>query len=553
MKTRKLYTFASILAICAFGLLFIGCPADESDEKKTPGSGDNTGYNMAGIYEFSKSGGNCTWRFAANGNYQCSGYGISGTKNGTWKSKGNDVTISYSSSAGSTTISGEDVFTVQTDGNHITLTIKDDSIQLSNLLVQFGLAAKSITLTKTGDVHDGNPNTPFTSLEDLKMYLSDKPQNYRNYPYTVKVNITDSDIASIRSVLIRYVYLDLSGSTITTIPERTFYDDFLLTGITIPNSVISIGNDAFWRTYLTNLTIGNGVTSIGDCAFQCCNYLENVTIPNSVISIGDCAFDGCDKLQNVTIGKNVTSIGYLAFTYTESLTTINVNVDNNTYSSEDGILYNKDKTTLIVCPAKKTGTFTIPYSVIKIEYGAFFSNDLTSIIIPDSVTDIEGGAFRGCKNLNNINIPNGVTSIENSTFMNCTSLTSINIPNGVTSIENSTFMNCTSLTSINIPNSVTSIKDDAFYGCTSLTSIIIPNSVTSIKDGAFYGCTKLTSVRFERTDITISLRDISSSNYYSPFIDSDNSKSLNTAYTSEGIGTYTRPDTSSTTWTKISS
>jgi hypothetical protein len=534
MKTRKLFTFAVILAICVFGLLFLGCPPDGADEKNenkttTPGSGDNTGYNMSGIYEFSKNGGNCTWRFAANGNYQCSGYGISGTKNGTWKSKGNDVTISYSSSAGSTTISGEEVFTVQTNGNQITLTIKDDSIQLSNILVQFGLAAKSITLTKTGDVHDGDPNTPFTSLEDLGMYLSDKPSNWWYTPYKVKVNITDSDIANLRSMLIRYVDLDLSGSTITTIPRYTFDDCFLLTGIIIPDSVTSIEERAFCCRNLTSVIIGNSVTSIGEGAFGGCKDLKNVTIPNSVISIGVCAFNGCEALENVTIGKNVNSIGQLAFNYNNP--TINVDVDNNTYSSEDGILYNKDKTTLIVYPAKKNGAFKIPNSVKSIEDRAFYNcTSLTSVTIPDSVTSIGEEAFDSCESLENVTIPNGITSIEGYTFYKCTSFTGIIIP-----------------------NSVINIKYGAFYGCTGLTNVTIPDSVTSIEDGAFYGCTKLISVRFERTGITISLRGINSYNYSSSFIDSDNLKSLNTAYTSGGIGTYTRPDTSSTTWTKISS
>jgi len=153
---RKIGFVAIIAVIGLVALLMTGCPPDDggdgdngNKENKNNTPENTPDYDMTGTYTFTKTGGNCTWVFAADKNYQCSGYGISGTKTGTWKSKGNDVTISYSSSAGSQTVSGEEVFTIQANGNQVTLTIKDSSIQLSNLLVTFGLAAKSVTLTKT--------------------------------------------------------------------------------------------------------------------------------------------------------------------------------------------------------------------------------------------------------------------------------------------------------------------------------------------------------------------------------------------------------------------
>jgi len=152
MKNKlKKFGFTAIIAVISLAvLLMTGCPPDDNDnkdkdkEKKT----ETPDYNMTGTYTFTKTGGSCTWVFTADGNYQCSGYDISGIKTGTWKSNGNNVTISYSSSGGSITISGEEVFTVQENGNQVTLTIKDDSVQLSNLLVTFRLAAKSVTLTR---------------------------------------------------------------------------------------------------------------------------------------------------------------------------------------------------------------------------------------------------------------------------------------------------------------------------------------------------------------------------------------------------------------------
>ena len=155
-------------------------------------------------------------------------------------------------------------------------------------------------------------------------------------------------------------------------------------------------------------------------------------------------------------------------------------------------------------PSKYSGDIVIPpsveyngtqYSVIKICDSAFSScTSLTSVTIPNSVTDIGGNTFQGCTSLTSITIPNSVTSIDGYAFDNCTSLTSVTIPNSVTSIGGGAFSHCTNLTSITIPNSVKSIGGAAFSSCTSLTSVTIPNSVTSIVGSAFENCTSLTSV-----------------------------------------------------------
>ena len=262
-------------------------------------------------------------------------------------------------------------------------------------------------------------------------------------------------------------------------------------------TVTSIGDFAFFYcTSLTSINIPDDVTSIGVFAFGLCTSLTSMDIPDGVTSIGDSAFAECTSLTSINIPNSITSIGASAFIYCTSLTSIDVAADNPNYSSQEGVLFNKDKTELLMYPAKKIDTFySIPDTVTSIEGSAFSDcTSLTSINIPTGVTSIGDSAFYRCTSLTSINIPDGVTYIGNRTFTDCSSLTNIDIPDSVTSIGGGAFSSCRALTNIDIPDSVTSIGASAFNGCTSLTSIEIPDGVTSIGDHAFMGCTSLTSI-----------------------------------------------------------
>ena len=322
------------------------------------------------------------------------------------------------------------------------------------------------------------------------------------------------------------VWYDFDRRTKTasvTYEGSSYYKDEYSGSVVIPSSV-------------TYNSVTYSVTSIGEWAFSYCDGLTSVTIPNSVTSIGKSAFWACG-LTSVVIPNSVTSIGERAFYYCSGLTSIDVASDNSNYCSVDGVLFNKDKTTLIQYPGGKQGAYTIPNSVTSIgNYAFYYCTGLTSVTIPNSVTSIGDSAFDHCTGLTSITIPNSVTSIGNLAFLYCTGLTSVTIPNSVTSIGEGAFNGVknivysgsatgspwgarlvngyvdgylvysdetkkylfacfyTATGDIVIPNSVTSIGTEAFYNCSGLTSVTIPNSVTSIGDYAFRGCSGLTSV-----------------------------------------------------------
>ena len=278
--------------------------------------------------------------------------------------------------------------------------------------------------------------------------------------------------------------------------------------VVIGNGVTSIGDRAFsGLVSLRSVTIGSSVTGIGNLAFKDCNVLTSVIIPDGVIYIGTSAFENCTALTNVTIPDSVTIISWSAFD--------NTGLFNDESNWADGVLYIED--CLIRAKASSTsGAYQIKPGTRIIAGSAFEScSELTSVMIPDSVTSIGESAFNSCTGLTRVTIPDSVTEIGAFAFGVCTGLTSVTIPSSVTNVSEAAFYRCTGLTSVTIGSegishiafsnctalkSVTMldgvkyIQMSAFNGCSSLTDVTIPDSVTYIANWAFAECESLKSV-----------------------------------------------------------
>lgn len=303
--------------------------------------------------------------------------------------------------------------------------------------------------------------------------------------------------------------------SVTKIETYAFNSCSSLTTITIPKNVEYIGKQAFWGSALTEVTIeGNSLTEIDDLAFAFCESLKTINIPSSIETIGEQAFQHCGVLKTTgleTGTSNLTSIGTEAFSSTmiksisipstctdinknaftrcSKLQEINVDEENSKYSSEDGILYDKNKETLYLYPAAKTGSsYTTPDSLKTIGAYAFEENQrLRDVTITDGVETIERSAFQGA-GVETVIMPDSVTSIGELAFYNSKSLSEITLSKNLKEIPGYIFYNCSSLSEVEIPDSVKKIGTSILYGCENLEKVTIKSpELTSISSSAFSG------------------------------------------------------------------
>jgi hypothetical protein len=325
--------------------------------------------------------------------------------------------------------------------------------------------------------------------------------------------------------------------SVVGIGNNAFYNIDTLTNVIIPNSVLNIRNSAFaYCINLTNVTIGSGATNIANSAFDYCFGLTAIivdtnnqtyssiggvlfdtfqstliqcpmgkagtyTIPASVTCIGSSAFYHCFRLNgvvmtngvacigsnafflcssptNFTIPASITNIGFRAFGNCGNMKSISVATNNLFYRSVNGVLFDKNETTLIQYPGGLGGNYVIPTGVVNLGDFAFADNFY----------------------LSGITIPYGVTNIGNSAFEFCGSFRSIVIPGSVSTIGNYAFFDI-DLTNVVIPDGVTSIGDYAFYGCYILSDVTISGSVTHIGTCAFSDCGNMTAISVAATNL----------------------------------------------------
>jgi hypothetical protein len=369
----------------------------------------------------------------------------------------------------------------------------------------------------------------------------------------------------------------LHEGALTTIPATAFYNCTSLTSIAVPSTVTAIGASAFKNcTSLISASLPMQLQLIDFNTFYGCSSLKSITLPTALTAFGGTCFSGCTSLTSIVIPSGVQTLSYNTFQNCTALATatlpaqlktfdlnawanaspftgcynlesVSIDPSNIYYATQDGALYDKNKTILVYCPTGRKGAFTLPSTVITVGQCSMMdckgltafsfgtsapvtleSNSfkrctgLTTITIPASVTTLAssqyGGPFYGCDNLQILYaaggnfvtvdgvtftadmktivscvptkagdyvIPDGVTTIKPSAFATCVSLTSVTMPSSVTSIGSFAFLSCTGLTSVSLSSNLKTIPYQGFWGCSSLKSVVIPAGVTTIEGQGF--------------------------------------------------------------------
>lgn len=262
---------------------------------------------------------------------------------------------------------------------------------------------------------------------------------------------------------------------------------------TIPSQVLgyACGSTTPLNKTLKEIVISEGTTVIDVCAFEEMWAVESITLPQSLTTIKQGAL-GDTAIKELYIPKNVSYIGYCG----DSLMKFDVDLANQHFSSLDGVLFNKDKTTILQYPKARPNTeYVIPSTVSDIAERCFiYAKHLSVVTIPNSVTEISSGAFSNCSNLSAVNLPTTLVEIGESAFSSCENLSNINLPEGVIKIGSNAFNMCESFTEISLPDSVIELESSAFSRCTNLSSIHLSNNLTKIGNNAFQVCPSLTEI-----------------------------------------------------------
>ena len=331
--------------------------------------------------------------------------------------------------------------------------------------------------------------------------------------------------------------------SVTSIGAYAFSNCLNLTNVTIGKGVTDIGGDAFSgcsniveltleikeipsdifrnKMSLKKVTLLDGVERINGNAFSGCSLLETINIPDSVTYIGSNIMSNTawynyqnaglivlddwiygykgDMPENYTLkfDKNTRGVVDGFFNASNNITAFDVASDNQFFSSVDGVLFNKDMTTILRYPMSRTDMqYTIPSTVTQIGTAAFYyCSNLIVVNIPENLHTIGNYAFYGCYNLVIAKMYDALTYIGDYAFYNCYQLADADIPDTVTYLGSYTFYNCDGLAYINIPSNMITINSHVFAECDGITELTIPDNVTSIGEYAFYSCSNLVDLK----------------------------------------------------------
>lgn len=297
----------------------------------------------------------------------------------------------------------------------------------------------------------------------------------------------------------------IDGKTVLTIGEKAFYDNKTLKEAVLPDSVTKIETQAFAGCEgLEQIALSKKLVSIGNEAFLQCKKLSEISFPDSLERLGDSTFLGCSSLGKIFFPEKLKQIGEGTFSYCEQLTEISVPEKNQNYSSENGILFNQNKTKLIQYPIGKQGSaYTVPDTVTEIGNSGFAYSHLASVSLPDSLKTIGEFAFFDCDLIQELAVPQSVSVIGKEAFAWCDQLKKVVLPEGLHVLEYGLFWYSKNLNQVNLPASLTAISDYAFSRCESLEALEIPEGVRKIGEESFAYCSNLKRMILAKSTETV--------------------------------------------------
>lgn len=335
-------------------------------------------------------------------------------------------------------------------------------------------------------------------------------------------------------------------ASVSYLGDGVFQNCTSLGSIVLPDALTSVPSFAFSGCIsLAEVTFGDGILSIGNNAFEHCSRLAELSIPEGVTDIGSYAFDGCTSLVGVRLPASLAQFDLSVFQNCSSLREIVVAEDNPAYSSAEGVLFNKDKSEVVLYPAGRTITsYIVPAGVLSVGAKAFRGNlHLKDVILPEGLESLGENAFDGCLRLESIALPASLRRSDAAAFTGCTALAEVYISDvaawcGVLFADAGSnplacgatlYVEGSPVYELVIPEGVESVGDYAFYGYSPLVCVTLGKDVTSVGAEAFRGCYKLAVVyNFSALAVTAGSQEHGYVAFYAVNV-----------FTSEGEGAFT--------------